>query len=486
MKFKGIGSINIYMYFMECNLHKLNISIISSTSNTYSLFSTKKPRTILDGTSSAIFNIGSGVILGTSIICITPCISIQKNGIYGLINGILKGTLVGSLFTISGIFIGIYQLLRGILNTPYSIYSILNGKSWDNYDMNWVNYNLENEISNFNKLEQNYISSIKPIDSTYYDLLEIDYNTTTLLDIKKNYYRLAKKIHPDRNLNKNSSTEEFQLLGKAYQTLSNPELRLKYDKYGLDTVNENTSNIDSSQLFEMLLGNDEIKNFVGEFYIYTIVTTENDNDIEFKENKRTINMCSYMLQLLEPYIDNNTELFTTNINNILEEMELTDIGIELIYIIGNTYIDMIGVYQYSIYSHIQEFINDSKVNYNILSSSLRLFQTISDSQQPSNIKNEIDPRDLEEYDIIDMEQEEKEELLVNIIDVTWYLTILDIQNSIRHMCQNLLIDTSVSEIIIKKRMDGILLLGNSFIKYANNKRIKHPLDSFKDRMKQHQ
>lgn len=477
---------------MECNLNKLNISIVSGSPNTYSLFSTKKPRSIIDGTGSALFNIGSGIVLGTTVFCITPYINIQKNGIYGIMNGLLKGTLGGSLFMISGIFIGSYQLLRGLMNTPYSIYSILNGKRWDNYDMNWVNYNLENEIRKFKEIEQNYISCTKPIDTTYYDLLEIDYQTTTLIDIKKNYYRLAKLKHPDRNINNQSSNKEssdkaFQLLGQAYQTLSNPELRLKYDKYGLQQMNNTTSQIDSNHLFEILFGNDMIKNFVGELYIYTIVTTDNEPDIDFKENKRIIDMCSYMIQLLEPYIYNNKELFNTNITNILEEMELSDIGIELINIIGNTYIDIVGIYQSSIYSNIKEFINVSTIDYNILSSSLHLFQKISNNNNlQTTIDTTFDRTDLEEYDIIDMEQEEKEDLFFNIIDITWYLTILDIQNSIRHMCQNLFIDSSVSEIIIDKRMSGLLILGNAFIGYANNNKINDPLHSFKYRIKQHQ
>ena len=163
-------------------------------------------------------------------------------------------------------------------------------------------------------------------------------------------------------------------------------------------------------------------------------------------------------------------------------MELSDIGIELINIIGNTYKDIVGIYNYSIYSNIKEFMNDSKINYRILSSSLNLFQKLSDNQQKNNIETEFDKNDLEEYDIIDMEQEEKEDLFFNIIDITWYLTILDIQNSIRHMCQNLFIDRSVSEIIIKKRKEGLLLLGDSFIEYANNNRIKNPLHSFKYRI----
>ena len=130
---------------MECNLHKLNISVISGSQNTYSIFTTKTPKTLIDGSISAIYNVLSGLCYGSTIFVITPYSSYQNNGIYSMVNGFLKGTLVGSLFILTGIFVGSFQLIRSIINTPFSIYSILNGKSWDNYNDEWIYYNLKKD-----------------------------------------------------------------------------------------------------------------------------------------------------------------------------------------------------------------------------------------------------------------------------------------------------------------------------------------------------
>ena len=60
----------------------------------------------------------------------------------------------------------------------------------------------------------------------YYEILEISNNSNTR-DIKKHYYSLSKKYHPDKN---NGFTDEkFKLLSEAYSTLSNPKKRYLYD-----------------------------------------------------------------------------------------------------------------------------------------------------------------------------------------------------------------------------------------------------------------
>jgi DnaJ-class molecular chaperone len=61
----------------------------------------------------------------------------------------------------------------------------------------------------------------------YYEILEIDENASTT-QIRKHYYRLAKKYHPDKN-NDRSLSERFKLLSEAYSTLSNPRKRYLYD-----------------------------------------------------------------------------------------------------------------------------------------------------------------------------------------------------------------------------------------------------------------
>jgi|TARA_B110000285_G_scaffold12933_1_gene12835 DnaJ-class molecular chaperone len=59
-----------------------------------------------------------------------------------------------------------------------------------------------------------------------YEILGSDKNSTTN-EIKKHYYSLSKKHHPDKNNGK--SDEKFKLLSEAYSVLSNPKKRYLYD-----------------------------------------------------------------------------------------------------------------------------------------------------------------------------------------------------------------------------------------------------------------
>ena len=67
----------------------------------------------------------------------------------------------------------------------------------------------------------------------YYKILGID-KSANEADIKKAYRKLARKYHPDLNPNDETSKVKFQELNEANEVLSDPEKRIKYDKYGKD------------------------------------------------------------------------------------------------------------------------------------------------------------------------------------------------------------------------------------------------------------
>ena len=51
-------------------------------------------------------------------------------------------------------------------------------------------------------------------------------------DIKKAYRKLARKHHPDVNDGDKASEERFRAINEAYEVLSDPEKRQKYDRFG--------------------------------------------------------------------------------------------------------------------------------------------------------------------------------------------------------------------------------------------------------------
>ncbi|MBL1220029.1 J domain-containing protein [Chryseobacterium sp. L7] len=65
----------------------------------------------------------------------------------------------------------------------------------------------------------------------YYKILGVDKNATQD-DIKKAYRKQARKLHPDLNPDDKESEKKFKELNEANEVLSNPENRVKYDKYG--------------------------------------------------------------------------------------------------------------------------------------------------------------------------------------------------------------------------------------------------------------
>lgn len=80
----------------------------------------------------------------------------------------------------------------------------------------------------------------RPLRSSkdYYDILGVSRNASAA-EIKKQYYKLAKKYHPDANPDNDAAKAKFAEISNAYQTLSDENKRQAYDMFGADAENMN-------------------------------------------------------------------------------------------------------------------------------------------------------------------------------------------------------------------------------------------------------
>jgi curved DNA-binding protein CbpA len=87
-----------------------------------------------------------------------------------------------------------------------------------------------------------------------YEILGVEASASAS-EIKKAYYKKALLVHPDKNPDA-SAKEEFQMLSRAYEILSDSNQRAQYDKYG-DAEDEDPfkteEEMSPEELFDMYL-----------------------------------------------------------------------------------------------------------------------------------------------------------------------------------------------------------------------------------------
>ncbi|KAN0028517.1 hypothetical protein ACTFIV_010362 [Dictyostelium citrinum] len=110
-------------------------------------------------------------------------------------------------------------------------------------------------------------------NQTFYDLFGLPKNATKT-EIKKSYYDLAKKYHPDKNKDENAE-EMFKIISEAYIILSDDQNRKEYDEYI-----ETTTNVNLDELIIMLrkvFGGEHFKNYIGEMIFYNDIQNPKSN-----------------------------------------------------------------------------------------------------------------------------------------------------------------------------------------------------------------
>lgn len=109
--------------------------------------------------------------------------------------------------------------------------------------------------------EHGYTCEVFRLVRDYYDILGIRRNASAR-DIKTAFRQLARQYHPDVTGNDPQATERFKEISEAYETLSDPQKRRRYDLFG----HPNQPSTDSSIPFDPFEKIQEFVSQVGEMF----------------------------------------------------------------------------------------------------------------------------------------------------------------------------------------------------------------------------
>ena len=275
-----------------------------------SLFSTRRPKDGWAGLSSGLKSIGKGTAAGVASLVAQPIAGAHENGVRGFFGGLATGVASAVALPVTGVCVGAYQMSRGVANSVEAMNASKQGMMWDNEKREWIHYYLEKDKEEVEKREAELksgggktasgensaaadINERKVKDREYYDLMGVSTNATAG-EIKKAYYKEARKCHPDKCQDDPEAAAKFQALGHAYQILSNEQSRASYDKNGKPETNSADANlaneIDPLVFFAVMFGSHLVEPYIGELWIATTADTLMKDAMEQQQSMDMENM----------------------------------------------------------------------------------------------------------------------------------------------------------------------------------------------------
>ncbi|KAG8960010.1 hypothetical protein FRC03_007204 [Tulasnella sp. 419] len=355
-------------------------------------------------------------------------------------------------------------------------------------------------------------------DTAYYDLLGVapDVNDT---DLKKAYRKKAIQYHPDKN--KAPEAEElFKEISKAYQVLSDPNLRAVYDKSGKDALeNTGAAHEDPSAFFAMMFGGDRFYDLIGEISLLKEMSnvaeammTDEDKaaaeqewksahgegsstpkpatdrkgkgkltpeqrkkleEIEVARKKameERVNMLSKkLLERIRPFVDaknpgdkNDPETiaYTDRVIREREDLKLESFGVELLHTIGNVYMmKATSALKSRKFLGIPGFFSRLKEKGAMAKDAFGLLGSALGVQAVmEEMARQQEKGEIPEEELRAME----EDLTGKILLASWRGTRFEVGQVLREVCDKVLKEPDVSDDVLVRRAKALLVTGALF------------------------
>lgn len=466
----------------------------------------KKPKNLQQGLMSGASNIVKGAVGGLGVAIVAPVVGCkagaQKGGFVGGTVGLVGGAALGMIgaagLLVGGAVKGAVDITRGVQAVPASISAPKKGKWWNEATSTWIYTDIqkievpdndddllggiENDLDgNDNKTTTTNSPSGQVKDSYYYEILEVQPNDDAH-KIKRQYYLMARKFHPDKNLGDAAATEKFKLVAEAYQVLSDPELRVKYDNDGRDALSgdktfaNDEQKLDPSLLLAFLFGSDQFNSYVGRLATSTSAmlgdtTRLSLHDARTLQERRCSRLAITLANRIKPWVDMNFKESEDAWKTQAEELKMTSHGWELLQVIGMAYelaaVQFMGSKDSGIgMPSITKWASGKMAgtrmakrrNKNKWESKAATLDII---MVQSEYRKKIDVAGSEE-EKWQLEREMANACTDVMMRIIWTTTSVDITSTIHETCQMVFFDQSVNKKIRETRAKAVKRLGMIF------------------------
>ncbi|KAK9800240.1 hypothetical protein WJX73_004696 [Symbiochloris irregularis] len=466
------------------------------------VFSLRRPRDVGAGLSSGTKSAAKGVAAGVLGLVAAPIAGAVTNGFGGFAKGVGLGVVGAVILPVVGVGVGLTQVGRGIYNTPEAIREAARGRFWNHDLREWQDQPVlalavgddtyADTRQRWHDNRNEALASASTDSTDFYALLGVSRDASADA-IKRQYYVLARRMHPDKNQGDPEAKEKFQRLGEAYQVLGNPELRERYDRSGAEGLDVNF--MDSAAFFVMLFGSDRFEHLVGELTIAAVARTGGDipqAQMKRMQENRELKLAELLTALLRRWVEGDHVGFLESMGTEARELAQASWGVMMLTAIGRVYSlqgEIGGGNAFNGFiANMRQRGQTVKTHASMAMLAVKVFRV------QARIEKLDQPQDLPEADAAALEalspeerearqqahsqarahrglaEAEKARLeeasLPLMMDAWWAANLIDIQTTVRHTCRRVLKDQSASRDVRLARAKALRELGRLFCEAA--------------------
>lgn len=476
------------------------------------ILSQSRPKNAVAGVGNGVSNIVAGAVGAVGVIILAPTIGAAAGtksggivgGVVGLTGGAVVGVIGGAALAVGGAVSGVSQMVRGLVNTPEAMMAPRQGKWWNELEGRWIKTDLPADYKttcmDFPEDDADLLGdvtkeveasaalgvgeSVDVMETYYYDILEVGPSAEPSA-IKRRYYVLARKYHPDKlDKDDKEGADKFKDIAEAYQVLSDPDLRKKYNAEGRDGLSADKTSaasdmpkVDPSTLFAFLFGSDKFTNYIGRLATATSAMVGDSPKVSVAtariiQHRRVTRLAVTLAERLQKWTEEDYDFCIAMWQTESAELATASFGPQLVHLIGKVYnlaaIQFLGSSEAGIgmpsigkWAANQRAKMDSKTDKNKNKmDTLRSGMTMMTMQAKFQEKLAQATTDEEKTAI----QEEMESALsTTLLKLLWTTTTVDITNTLYETMQMVLFDQSVDKETRKRRAHGLKKLGEVFM-----------------------